>query len=155
MRTNLNSLIIERLRAELRTIPRARITLKQQVNAPRASVLVPFCLDSGVPSVLFTKRPSTMSNHPGQVAFPGGKIDDSDQNEADAALRELFEEVGIERQHVDVLGMLPDAVARSKRQTVVTPVIGFLKSDLTELELVWSQHIYFSQMNRDCVLGDN
>ena len=71
-----------------------------------------------------------------QVAFPGGKIDESDSNETAAALRELEEEVGIAASHVDVLGLLPDAIARGKRETIVTPVIGFLRSDLANMSLV-------------------
>ena len=71
-----------------------------------------------------------------QCAISGGKIDATDRDEIDAALRELTEETGIERSDVDILGVLPDAVARSKRQTIVTPVIGMLRRDLARLPLV-------------------
>jgi hypothetical protein len=64
---SLRASVIERLRAHIRQMPRARLTIKAQPLAKRASVLVPLCNDHGVPSILFTKRPSTMANHPGQV----------------------------------------------------------------------------------------
>ena len=55
------------------------------------------------PSVLLTQRPRTMRDHPGQVAFPGGKIDDG-EDAVEAALREAWEELGIEREQVRVIG---------------------------------------------------
>lgn len=136
MHASLSAIAVEQLRAHLRTIPRARITLKNPVDAARrAAVLVPLCVHNNVPSILFTKRPATMANHPGQVAFPGGKIDATDRDETDAALRELHEETGIARDDVDVVGLLPDAIARSKHQTVVTPVIGVLRRDLAHVQM--------------------
>ncbi len=55
------------------------------------------------PTVLLTQRPGTMRDHPGQVAFPGGKIDRG-EDAVEAALREAWEELGIERDHVRVIG---------------------------------------------------
>ena len=55
------------------------------------------------PTVLLTQRPRTMRDHPGQVAFPGGKID-TGEDEVEAALREAWEELGIERDAVRVIG---------------------------------------------------
>ena len=55
------------------------------------------------PTVLLTQRPRTMRDHPGQVAFPGGKIDEG-ENATEAALREAWEELGIEREAVRVIG---------------------------------------------------
>ncbi|MFK4003632.1 CoA pyrophosphatase [Qipengyuania sp. NPDC077563] len=55
------------------------------------------------PAVLLTQRPRTMRDHPGQVAFPGGKIDDG-EDAVEAALREAWEELGIEAEQVRVIG---------------------------------------------------
>ncbi|MFW6597788.1 NUDIX hydrolase [Propionibacteriaceae bacterium Y2011] len=60
-------------------------------------------------SVLFVERAHTMRNHPGQLAFPGGGIDEADAGVADAALREAEEETGLDRDDVAVLGVVPAA----------------------------------------------
>ncbi len=71
-----------------------------------AAVLVPILDDAGGPRVLLTKRSSKLKHHPGQVAFPGGKIDDGETPEQ-AAEREAYEEVRLPRGHLRVLGRLP------------------------------------------------
>jgi len=70
-----------------------------------AAVLVPI-VDRAEPTVLFTQRATHLPDHPGQVSFPGGKIDPGDASPLDAALREAEEEIGLERRFVDPLGYL-------------------------------------------------
>ena len=89
----------------------------------RAAVLVPIVV-GGDPMVLLTQRTSHLSSHPGQIAFPGGRIDPQDRDEADAALREAWEEVGLERRFVTVLGNLPVYATRSAYS--VTPVVALV-----------------------------
>jgi len=69
-----------------------------------ASVLIPLILRKDEIQVILTRRSGNLSNHPGQVAFPGGKVDPQDKNARDAALREAFEEIGLPRENVDILG---------------------------------------------------
>ncbi|GAB4268458.1 MAG: CoA pyrophosphatase [Pararhodobacter sp.] len=57
--------------------------------------------------VLLTKRSSQLKHHPGQIAFPGGKVDEGDADAIAAALREAQEEVGLDPALVTVLGTLP------------------------------------------------
>jgi len=90
----------------------------------RAAVLVPLCHVDGVPSVLFTKRTETVGTHKGQVSFPGGRVDPGDIDATDTALRELEEEMGIDRAGVRVLGAFHEAMAITG--VGVTPVLGFL-----------------------------
>lgn len=72
-----------------------------------AAVLVAICEGPAGPEVLLTKRASGLKHHPGQIAFPGGKIDDGDSSAEAAALREAQEEVGLNPALVRVLGRLP------------------------------------------------
>jgi 8-oxo-dGTP pyrophosphatase MutT (NUDIX family) len=74
--------------------------------------------------VLFVERAATLRTHAGQIAFPGGAADPGDADLVDTALRETEEEVGIGRDGIDVLGLLPPAhVAVSGFD--VTAVVGW------------------------------
>jgi 8-oxo-dGTP pyrophosphatase MutT (NUDIX family) len=70
-----------------------------------AAVLVPV-VEHSEPTVLLTQRAQHLPDHPGQVSFPGGKIDKADANPLEAALREADEEIGLDRAHVEPLGYL-------------------------------------------------
>lgn len=86
------------------------------------SAAVPDDLD-----VLFVTRAGTLRSHPGQVAFPGGKIDDDDASPAAAALREAEEETGLDPVGVEILGALP-VVGLPVSNYLVTPVLGWWAS---------------------------
>jgi 8-oxo-dGTP pyrophosphatase MutT (NUDIX family) len=72
-----------------------------------AAVLVAVCDRPGGPQVLLTKRASGLKHHPGQIAFPGGKVDAGDASHVAAALREAQEETGLDPALVQVLATLP------------------------------------------------
>ncbi len=74
--------------------------------------------------VLLLSRAATLRAHPGQVAFPGGRIDPGDDGPIDAALREAVEETGLDPAGVDVLGALGD-IPLAFSQHLVTPVLGW------------------------------
>ncbi len=94
--------------------------------APTAAVLVPlFEDDDEIVRVVITKRPDHMPSHPGQLAFPGGKIDPVDDSVLAAALREADEEVGIQPHQVTPLGFL-DPVSTNRSDVVVAPLVGRL-----------------------------
>ena len=86
-----------------------------------AGVLVSILIDDGRASVFLTKRSSALKHHPGQIAFPGGKQDDSDADVIAAALREAQEEIGLDPANVKVLGTMP--AHETVTGFVVTPVI--------------------------------
>lgn len=81
------------------------------------------------PRVLLTKRASGLKHHPGQIAFPGGKVDPGDGGPVGAALREAEEEIGLPRRAVEVLGTLPPH--ETVTGYVVTPVIGWIRDPFT------------------------
>ncbi len=100
-----------------------KVVLPEGRKLRSASVLVPIT-DGPNPHVVLTKRSSALKHHPGQVAFPGGKVEDSDTDEIAAALREAHEEIGLTSDLVTVLGSLPS------HETVtgfcVTPVVAIV-----------------------------
>ena len=71
-----------------------------------AAVLVAVIDHPDEPTVLLTQRAQHLPDHPGQVSFPGGKIDKNDKDAKHAALREAEEEIGLDRAHVEPLGYL-------------------------------------------------
>ena len=89
----------------------------------QAAVLIPIVMRSE-PTVLLTQRTEQMSTHSGQIAFPGGKCDVDDADATAAALREAFEEVGLESGFVDVLGQLP--IYTTGSAFIVTPVVALV-----------------------------
>jgi 8-oxo-dGTP pyrophosphatase MutT (NUDIX family) len=93
-----------------------------------AAVLVPVILGEQ-PSILLTKRTSHLTKHAGQISFPGGRIDPGDSGPEAAALREAYEEIGLEAGSVEVLGRLTDHVTGTGYR--ITPVLSVLPPDLT------------------------
>ena len=89
-----------------------------------AAVLFPLVDRPGGMTVLLTQRASQMARHAAQIAFPGGRVDDTDADMAGAALREAREEIGLDPGRVQVFGYLPDHVVISGFR--VTPVLGLV-----------------------------
>jgi 8-oxo-dGTP pyrophosphatase MutT (NUDIX family) len=104
--------------------------LDEEANAigiTPAAVLVAV-VDRPEPTVILTLRPMTMRKHPGQISFPGGRIDPGDDGPIDAALREAEEEIGLPRSAVEIVG------TADRYRTItgfeVTPVIGIVPPDV-------------------------
>ncbi|ROO32708.1 CoA pyrophosphatase [Salinisphaera japonica] len=101
--------------------------------------------DTPEPTIILTQRSTALRHHPGQISFPGGRIEAFDASPQDAACREAFEEIGLARQAIDILGELPDyttvtgfsirpVVARVAAEAVIA-ADGVEASQLIELPL--------------------
>jgi len=91
----------------------------------RSAVLILFGPDAaGGEDVVLTERAHTLRSHPGQVSFPGGRIDPEDDGSVAAALREAEEEVGLDPVGVEVLATFPD-IFLTPSQNAVTPVLAW------------------------------
>lgn len=90
-----------------------------------AGVLIGIETFDTVPQVILTKRSSALKHHPGQIAFPGGKVDAGDRDVTDAALREAWEEIAMPRDLPRILGQLPAHETVTGFQ--VTPVVALIE----------------------------
>lgn len=108
--------------------PEARIIPAGTAPKP-AAVLVPLVARHGGLNVLLTQRTDHLARHAGQVAFPGGRIDDTDADAVAAALRETEEETGIARTFVEPVGFLDTYLTGTSYRVV--PVVGFLRPGFT------------------------
>jgi len=101
------------------------IVLPAERRLRPAGVLVPILCEGPNARVYLTKRSSALRHHPGQIAFPGGKQDEGDADVTATALREAHEEIGLEQDNVEVLGLMPS------HETVtgfhVTPVVARIR----------------------------
>lgn len=97
------------------------------VGQPRDAAVLAAITDRARPGFLLIHRPSNMRAHPGQVAFPGGKIDPG-EDAVEAALREANEELGIDARDVAVIG--PSDIYRSGTGYSITPVVAVVPPDL-------------------------
>jgi 8-oxo-dGTP pyrophosphatase MutT (NUDIX family) len=90
-----------------------------------ASVLVPIVNRPSGLTLLLTQRTAHLNDHAGQISFPGGRSEPEDASAEATALRETEEEIGLGRDWVDVLGVLPDYITGTGFR--VTPVVGWIE----------------------------
>lgn len=112
-----------RLRQSLE--PAHRLARHRGGAGRRAAVLMPIFELDGDLHLVYIRRSDHVESHRGQVAFPGGRVDLTDETLLHTALREAQEEVGIDPASVDVLGSFEGAVARTS-EIHVTPFVGLI-----------------------------
>jgi 8-oxo-dGTP pyrophosphatase MutT (NUDIX family) len=97
------------------------------MEPPRpAAVLIPIVARDEL-TVLFTLRTTTLSTHAGQIAFPGGRVDDGDASPMAAALREAEEEIGLTAAHIEPLGFID--TYRTGTGYRIAPVVALVAPD--------------------------
>jgi 8-oxo-dGTP pyrophosphatase MutT (NUDIX family) len=124
---------------------------KQAANAKlplrSAAVLILVVNHADAPTVVFTQRTAHLSDHAGQISFPGGRCDEEDCTPERTALREAEEEIGIAPERIEILGRMPEY--RTVTGFSVTPVVGWAeppleyKPDPHEVEAVFEVPLAF------------
>ena len=115
----------ERFRVPPRWVPETTVEPRFIERTPtRASVLVPI-VERDEPTVLLTQRSDHLSDHPGHIAFPGGRAEDTDADATATALREAHEEIGLPASQVDVLGAMP--LYTTGTGFLVTPIVAIVQ----------------------------
>lgn len=94
----------------------------------QAAVLVPLVVRPEGLSVLLTQRTAHLHHHGGQISFPGGRMEEGDEDAYAAALRETEEEIGLSRASIDVIGRLDEYATITGFH--ITPVVGLLTPPL-------------------------
>jgi 8-oxo-dGTP pyrophosphatase MutT (NUDIX family) len=89
-----------------------------------ASVLIPIVQRPAGLTMLLTQRTDNLSSHAGQISFPGGRAEEQDSSPIETALREAEEEIGLDRRHVEIIGVLPDYITGTGYR--ITPVVGLV-----------------------------
>lgn len=90
-----------------------------------AAVLVPLVNRPSGLTLLLTQRTAHLHDHAGQISFPGGRVDDTDDSRVHTALREAEEETGLHRRHVQIIGQMPEWDIQTGFR--VTPVVGWVE----------------------------
>ena len=94
-------------------------------NIKKSAVLMLIYPNNGELFFCLTKRNAKLKHHPGQISFPGGKCEKHEIDTVETALRETEEEIGIERNHIQILGRLSDVYV-SVSNFIIHPYIGYI-----------------------------
>jgi 8-oxo-dGTP pyrophosphatase MutT (NUDIX family) len=134
--------VILALRQRLEPVQRADILIhafeQQFPSARNASVLLPLFEQNNETYIAFIRRASSLREHSGEIAFPGGAMDASDVSPVVTALREAQEEIGLTPSRVEVLGLMPP-VFTVVSNFLITPVVAYLPSGPGSLQLQASE----------------
>ena len=106
------------------------MAFNQKLNFLEASVLIPILTFKQDLEILLTQRSVNLKNHPGQISFPGGKKEKFDRSPVETALRETEEEVGLNRQLVEIIASLP--THKTATGFIIRPYIGIVSQSFQE-----------------------
>lgn len=128
----LNRFILQQANPMLPSSHQALLQIQRNKPLKKAAILMPLVQRENGLHMIFTQRALHLRHHPGQVSFPGGRYELSDDSLATTALRETEEEIGIEQRFIELVGNLPSITTSSGYH--VTPFIGFVEN--TEVVII-------------------
>ena len=111
--------------AQYKMAPGLRLHIKPNTDVKKAAVLILLYPNGDSLSIVFIRRPKYIGIHSGQISLPGGKMEQNDSDLAVTALREAEEEIGINRNDVEILGQLSPLFIPVSNM-LVSPVIGYV-----------------------------
>jgi len=106
------------------------MAFNRKSNFLEASVLIPVLTFKKNLEILLTKRSANLKNHPGQIAFPGGKKEKFDSSPIETALRETEEEIGLSQNLVEIVASLP--THKTATGFIIKPYIGIISQPFEE-----------------------
>jgi len=141
--------LIDHLKSTLYPIEKNTITASESHQKKAAAVLIPLVITDHQIQILFTKRTQHLHHHPGQVSFPGGRLEPSDKHLLATALRETEEEIGVSEAKIQICGKLENMDTISGIGFSIMPFVGVmhgplqLKLDSFEVDEVFQVPIEF------------
>lgn len=117
-----------------------RASLLGLSSSKLSAVLLPIVYKEGKPFILFEKRSLGLQHQPGEICFPGGKIEESDKNPKETAFRETCEEIGVLPKDIDYIGALD--VLFSPFDVVIYPYVGVIKKNIFSIDQDEVQEIF-------------
>ncbi|MFK3976643.1 CoA pyrophosphatase [Shewanella vesiculosa] len=109
---------LHRLRSTITSAPKSYL-------GRQAAVLIAVMEVDQQLHIMLTRRPMHLRHHPGQISFPGGKVEPNDRDIIHTALREAQEEIGLQPENVDILGIFP--AHKTFTGFEITPVVAMVK----------------------------
>lgn len=117
----------ELLIADMTLTNKNKIKLKDDKKYKIAAVLFPLIQKKEKINVILTTRSQNVGSHPGQVCFPGGKLEKNDKSLINCAKREAYEEIGIADRQIKILGQIDQCITGTNFK--VTPIIGSISNN--------------------------
>lgn len=136
---NIHNSIIK-IKSRLKLLKVQEFSDRKSSEIPKAAVFVLLTQKHDGPSILFVKRSNEVSNHKGEICFPGGKKEIFDKSLLDTAYRELEEEIGVTKQSIEIICSLSPEITRTGY--IIFPYVAHLiddsniKPDKSEIEKV-------------------
>lgn len=132
--------MIEKLRERLKNRITTEISSEPNI---RASVVMPLYRQGEEDFLILMKRTWTVKAHPGEISFPGGMFESTDEDSQATAIRECCEEIGVKREDIEILGRLDDE--RTLTGFIITPFVGVIpfpyRFTLSESEVAYLVHL--------------
>jgi 8-oxo-dGTP pyrophosphatase MutT (NUDIX family) len=116
-------------RFQLNSLAESSHKYQHQSTLKQAAVLVPLINHENRINILLTKRAKNLRNHGGQISFPGGRVDDIDNDIISTATREAFEEIDLAPQHCQIIGKLHPY--QTITGYIIEPIVALLPANLT------------------------